>query len=149
KARLVPPLERLRPGGYEFARDLYFHGVGATGFVLGSVTVAQAPVPREWTLRYASVIGAMHSAIDNNIRESLSGDQSAIASALLTGTRDSISGAVNDALYVAGLGHVLSISGYHMAVVAGIVFFFVRGVLALIPYFANHHPIKKWAALIA
>jgi predicted membrane metal-binding protein len=40
-------------------------------------------------------------------------------------------------------------SGYHMAVVAGIVFFFVRAGLALIPSLANRHPIKKWAALCA
>ncbi len=32
RARLTPPLEPLRPGGYDFARDLYFQGIGATGF---------------------------------------------------------------------------------------------------------------------
>ena len=36
-----------------------------------------------------------------------------------------------------------------MAVVAGIVFFFVRAALALIPLFASRYPIKKWAALSA
>jgi competence protein ComEC len=44
---------------------------------------------------------------------------------------------------------VLSISGYHMAVVAGAVFFLVRALLALIPGFALRRPIKKWAALAA
>jgi competence protein ComEC len=44
---------------------------------------------------------------------------------------------------------VLSISGYHMAVVAGIVFFFIRAGLALIPSLAVRHPIKKWAAAAA
>ncbi len=42
---------------------------------------------------------------------------------------------------------MLAISGYHMAVVAGIAFFFIRAILALIPSFASRHPIKKWAAL--
>jgi len=32
RARLNPPLEPLRPGGYDFARDLYFQSIGATGF---------------------------------------------------------------------------------------------------------------------
>jgi len=49
-------------------------------------------------------------------------------------------------MYISSLAHVLSISGYHMAVVAGIVFFFIRAGLALIPSLANRHPIKKWAA---
>src|SRR5262249_47094417 len=46
-------------------------------------------------------------------------------------------------------GHVLSISGYHMALVAGVVFFAVRALLALIPAFATRYPIKKWAAFVA
>ena len=49
-------------------------------------------------------------------------------------------------MYVSSLAHVLSISGYHMAVVAGIVFFVVRALLALVPSLASRRPIKKWAA---
>ncbi|MBN8919315.1 MAG: DUF4131 domain-containing protein, partial [Rhizobiales bacterium] len=45
KARLSPPLQPLRPGGYDFARDLYFQGIGATGFVLGKVQTRAAPGP--------------------------------------------------------------------------------------------------------
>ena len=40
-------------------------------------------------------------------------------------------------------------SGYHMAVVAGVVFFVVRALLAMVPGFANRRPIKKWAAFAA
>lgn len=36
-----------------------------------------------------------------------------------------------------------------MALVSGVVFFVVRGILALIPGLALRHPIKKWAALAA
>jgi competence protein ComEC len=68
---------------------------------------------------------------------------------LITGTRDAISTPVNDAMYISSLAHVLSISGYHMAVVAGIVFFVIRGSLALVPPLANRRPIKKWAAGVA
>ena len=41
KARLSPPLAPLRPGGYDFARDLYFQGIGASGFVLGRIRLAE------------------------------------------------------------------------------------------------------------
>jgi competence protein ComEC len=44
---------------------------------------------------------------------------------------------------------VLSISGYHMAVVAGVVFFIVRALLALSSTLALRYPIKKWAACVA
>jgi Domain of unknown function (DUF4131) len=43
KARLSPPLEPLRPGGYDFARDLYFQRIGASGFVLGRIQTAEPP----------------------------------------------------------------------------------------------------------
>ncbi len=49
-------------------------------------------------------------------------------------------------MYISSLAHVLSISGYHMAVVAGIVFFIIRAGLALVPSLASRRPIKKWAA---
>ena len=51
-------------------------------------------------------------------------------------------------MYVSGIGHVLSISGYHMAVVVAIVFFAIRASLALMPAFSRR-PIKKWAAVVA
>ncbi len=52
-------------------------------------------------------------------------------------------------MYISSLAHVLSISGYHMAVVAGVVFFTFRAGLALFPSVASRYPIKKWAALAA
>ncbi len=147
--RLNPPLRPLRPGGYDFSRDLYFQRIGATGFVTGAIRIAEPPVPPSAWVRYATTIAQMRGVIDTRIRAALSGDEAAIASALLTGTRDAISTPVNDALFISGLGHVLSISGYHMAVVAGVVFFAVRALLALVPLLAMRYPIKKWAALAA
>jgi competence protein ComEC len=41
----------------------------------------------------------------------LSGDVGSIASALITGKRDAISPHLFDAMFVSGIGHVLSISG--------------------------------------
>jgi competence protein ComEC len=149
KARLTPPLPPLRPGGYDFARDLYFQGYGASGFVLGRIETVDPPQSPPLWLRFRTALGGLRDAIDARIRAVLTGDRGSIASALITGKRDSISAPVNEAMYVSGIGHVLSISGYHMAVVAGVMFFFVRGVLALLPAFANRRPIKKWAAVAA
>ncbi|MPZ58502.1 MAG: DUF4131 domain-containing protein [Rhizobiales bacterium] len=149
KARLTPPLPPLRPGGYDFARDLYFQGFGASGFALGRIETVPPPGPPDLRLRYRAAISGLRDAIDARIRAVVSGDRGSIASALITGKRDAISAQVNNAMYVSGIGHVLSISGYHMAVVAGVMFFFLRGVLALVPAFANRMPIKKWAAIAA
>ena len=42
KARLLPPLAPLRPGSYDFGRDMFFAGIGASGFVMGAIKTAQA-----------------------------------------------------------------------------------------------------------
>jgi competence protein ComEC len=147
KARLNPPLAPLRPGGYDFARDLYFQGIGAIGFALGPISTSEPPAQPVLRLRVATTISNLRDAIDARIRAVLPGDKGAIASALITGKRDAISAQVNDAMYVSSLAHVLSISGYHMALVAGVVFFVMRAMLALVPTFAIRHPIKKWAAV--
>ncbi len=149
KARLTPPLQPLRPGGYDFARDMYFHRIGASGYVLGQIKPQTAPAALGWRLRFAAAVDHLRETIDDRIREILPGDRGAIASALITGKRDAISPPVNEAMYVSSLAHVLSISGYHMAIVAGIVFFIFRAALALIPSIANRYSIKKWAALPA
>jgi competence protein ComEC len=149
KAKLLPPLSPMRPGSYDFGRDMYFAGIGASGFALGAIKVITPPDSGGWKLRYARAMQDMRDAIDARIRGTLAGDNRAIATALLTGRRDAISAPVNDAMFVSGLGHVLSISGYHMAVVAGVVFFAVRALLALIPALTVTFPIKKWAAFAA
>jgi competence protein ComEC len=149
KARLLPPLAPLRPGSYDFARDMFFQGIGASGFVMGAIRTAEPPDSGGLRLRYAAFMQGLRDAIDARIRSRLDGDERAIATALLTGRRDAISEPVNDAMFISGLGHVLSISGYHMAVVAGVVFFAVRALLALIPGLTVGFPIKKWSAAAA
>jgi competence protein ComEC len=149
KARLQPPLAPLRPGSYDFGRDMFFQGIGASGFVMGAIKTVEAPGDGGLSLRYAAFMQGLRDAIDARIRTTLDGDKRAIATALLTGRRDAISTPVNDAMFISGLGHVLSVSGYHMAVVAGVVFFAVRALLALIPQLTVGFPIKKWSAAAA
>ena len=149
RARLSPPLAPLRPGGYDFARDLYFQKIGASGFALGQIKTVDPPVAPTLGLRFAAAVDAMRDAIDKRIRAVVPGDEGSIASALITGKRDAISKPLSEAMYISSLAHVLSISGYHMALVAGVVFFFVRASFALLPTFASRYPIKKFAALMA
>jgi competence protein ComEC len=116
KGRLQPPLAPLRPGSYDFARDMFFQGIGASGFVTGAIKIVAPPVNGGWLLRYEAFMQDLRDAIDARIHTTLDGDKRAIATALLTGRRDAITTPVNDAMFISGLGHVLSISGYHISV---------------------------------
>ena len=146
KAHLSPPLQPLRPGGYDFARGMYFSEIGASGFVLGRIKTLPPPHALGLGLRYAAWLDGLREAINQRIHVILPGDRGSIASALITGKRNAISEPVREAFYVSSLAHVLAISGFHMAVVAGIVFFVIRALLALSPSLASSRPIKKWAA---
>ena len=149
KASLEPPLQPLEPGSYDFARDLFFQGIGASGFVRGAVKVLAAPAAQGPLQRADAFVQSLRDAIDARIRAVVPGDDGAIAAMLINGRRDAIAPNVYDALFISGIGHVLSISGYHMAVVAGLIFFLVRAFFALIPGLADRAPIKKWAAFAA
>jgi len=147
KAHLSPPLQPLRPTGYDFARAMYFQEIGASGYVLGKVASQAPPHAPRLRLRAAALVDGMRESINGRIHALLPGDRGSIASALITGKRSAISENVSNAFYVSSLAHVLAISGFHMAVVAGLVFFVLRALLAVIPSLALRRPIKKWAAV--
>ena len=117
--------------------------------MLGAIKTLEPPAPPGLRLRYASAIEHLRDGIDARIRAVVLGDKGAIASALITGKRDAITTPVNDAMYISGLGHVLSISGYHMVIVAGVVSWCSARCWRWFPALATRRPIKKWAAVAA
>ncbi len=148
-ARLLPPPEAARPGGYDFARDAYFRGIGAVGSLLGKIAVKPPPEPVPWSLRLAAAVDDARNALTRRITDANGGQAGAVAAALVTGKRGLIAPATNDTLRAAGIYHVVSISGLHMVLAAGVVFWLVRAGLALVPFLALAWPIKKIAAALA
>lgn len=151
RARLAPPAMPAMPDDYDFARYAWFQGLGAVGFAhappqrLDAAATAPAPV----TLRWLAAIERLRQHIGERIATALPGETGAIAAALITGERGGISEATNDVYRDSGLFHILSISGLHMAIMGGAVFWIVRLLLALFPAIALSYPTKKWAALAA
>ncbi len=149
RARLRPLVGPIRPGGYDFAVGAYYSGLGATGFALGKSKTVAAAGETPLFVRLNAGVDQLRRSLAERIRLTLPGDAGAIAAALVTGIRDHISHGANEALRISGLYHVISISGLHMALIAGALFAFVRGGLALVPGLALRRPIKKYAALAA
>lgn len=149
RAQLRPLIGPVRPGGYDYALGTYFDGIGATGFSFGRARAMPALEPVPWIVQARAAVDAMRRSLTNRIRAIVPGETGAIAAALVTGERDAIAAETNEAMRVSGLYHVLSISGLHMALVAGALFALIRGGLALVPPLALRRPIKKWAAVAA
>ncbi|WP_050473225.1 ComEC/Rec2 family competence protein [Pannonibacter phragmitetus] len=149
RARLVPPSGPVRPGGYDFAFRAYYDRIGATGFVLGAPEMIGLPPPG-LRLKALREIEAVRAGLVEGIRTALGeGDRAALAAALLVGDRSLISDETVEDLREAGLAHVLSISGLHMALFAGGVYAAALALLAAFPPVALRLPIHKIAACVA
>lgn len=147
-ASLAPPAQPVLPGAFDFARLAWFEGVGGVGYTFKDVTV----LPHDarglsWRNTYAAFIARLRASINARIAGVLEDQTAAIAQALITGERGGITKATNTVFRESGLFHVLSISGLHMVIMAGAVFFSVRLLLAAIPGLALRFEIKKWAAV--
>jgi len=146
QARLLPPSRAVLPGGYDFARDAYFAGVGAVGSTLGAISVLPPPTEATWRQRVGAAIDHARNRLALRVDAIIGGDEGAIAAAMVTGKRDFLSNDAKDLIREAGIFHIITISGVQMTLVAGIFFVVARRLLALSPTLALKYPIKKWAA---
>jgi competence protein ComEC len=145
RAMLMPPSPPVEPHGFDFARHAYFLQLGAVGYGLDRPELLKPAQARSWSL----ALSALRQKIANEITTVVPGDAGAIAVALLTGLRGALSDQIWDEWAITGIAHLLSISGLHLAIVAGTLFFAVRIGLALVPPLALRLPTKKTAALVA
>ena len=149
RATLMPPAEPALPGDYDFARQAWFERLGALGYTYTAAEPDPSAGPPPWDLRAGAAVERLRAGIAQRVTAVLPGQTGAIAVALITGERGGITDATNNAFRDFGLLHVLSISGLHMAVMAGAVFYLVRLILAAFPSLALVYPIKKWSAAAA
>ncbi|MGB6389110.1 MAG: ComEC/Rec2 family competence protein [Methyloceanibacter sp.] len=149
KATLRPPPEPILPHGFDFGRTAWFGRLGASGYATGKPEPLHDLGEPPWDLRLWASIDHLRALVNLRIRASLPGQRGEIATALITGERAGISEEDNQAMRDSGLFHILSISGLHMVIMAGTVFWLVRAGPALIPSIALSFPIRKWAAGVA
>ncbi|WP_292082689.1 MULTISPECIES: ComEC/Rec2 family competence protein [unclassified Brevundimonas] len=143
---LNPPPAPASPGAYDFGRNAFFQGMGGTLFALGQTRPTALPEP-PWRVRMAMKINAARYALAQRIVARLGERTGGIAAAMTTGHETWIGREDLDAMRDSGLAHILSISGLHMAIVGGFVFFAVRLGVALWPWLALRVSGKKVAAV--
>jgi competence protein ComEC len=147
--RLFPPSGPLRPGSYDFSFESFFDGIGANGFFLKDPELTSATATASPGTRFNAEVENARTALAERIRARIGGAEGEIAAALIAGTRAGIPEEVNEALRRTGLAHILSISGLHMALVAGTIMTVLRVGFAFFPGFASRRPVKKYAAFVA
>ncbi|MEO5373577.1 MAG: ComEC family competence protein [Alphaproteobacteria bacterium] len=149
RAKLLPPPEPSAPGGFQYPRQAWFQRLGGVGYATTPWRAQpEQPPPEGWERAQVALAG-LRGAITGRILEVLPGDDGQVAAAMVTGDEGGISRPLIQAYRDSGIAHLLSISGLHMTMVAGLVFVGVRGLLALIPAIALRFHIKKWTAAVA
>ncbi|HKF61337.1 MAG TPA: ComEC/Rec2 family competence protein, partial [Dongiaceae bacterium] len=151
KATLSPPSRPVAPGSYDFRRDLFFDRIGAVGFGYGRIGVTPATEGEGAVMRAVWIgFAELRALIEGRILAAMPDrDIAGVTVAFVTGSQSAVPEDVLSAMRDSGLAHLLSVSGLHVGLVAGILFFLCRAVLALVPAVALRWPIKKWAAGLA
>ena len=141
-ASLRPPPAPAEPGAWDFARQAWFQRIGGVGFVYGAPTPLAAPAGEGGGM--LSLLSQVRHWVSARILEHTTPSAGPFAAALLTGDRSAIEKTKLQAMRDSGLAHLLAISGLHVGLVAGFIFFAARGLLAAIEPVALRMPIKKW-----
>ncbi len=144
-----PPSAPVYPGGFDFRRHAFFKGLGGYGFAYTKPRIIEEAKPESLTDHFWITITHFRQHVQETIYENVHEDTAAVLTALLTGIRSGIAEDTETALRASGLAHLLAISGLHIGLVTGALFFFSRFAMACFPGFALRFPIKKFAALIA
>lgn len=149
RATLIPPSPPVMEGAFDFARFFYYRSIGAVGYAMPPVKVLTPHTAGGWSEIWLHRIAEYRQSLQQKLLLHMTQPASGIAVALVTGSMDSVTEDASQALRTSSLSHMLSISGMHMVIVCGFIFFTVRLLLVLIPYLYTHIDPKRWAAAVA
>ncbi|MEL6860480.1 MAG: ComEC/Rec2 family competence protein [Pseudomonadota bacterium] len=148
-AVLRPPPAPIIAGDYAFDRQAWYAGLGAVGYIQGRCRGGALGPPGGIWGQVALKVSEVRRSVARHVHEAAGERAGGFAAALASGDRSFMFPEDQDALRGAGLAHLLAISGLHMGIVGGLVFFGVWRGLALIEPIALRWTVKKPAAAAA
>jgi len=146
-AIMTPPPGPVVPQGYDPAQRAYFEQMGGFGFAIRPPVSAE-PEALSVTDGLKREIVRFRYGLAERIRVKAPPETAGLQAALLTGVRAYIPPEQTESLRVAGLAHVLAISGMHMGLLAGGSFWLATLLLACISPLSRRYDVRKPAAII-
>lgn len=147
-ANIMPPFAPAMVGGYQFDRKTFFENIKATGY--SNSRAIKIDCPNNASKSYFSAfVASVRNRIVARINKVLPPDEASITAAIIAGERGNMSKQLINNYRDSGLAHFLSISGLHMSMLAGMMFFLVRFIISLIPSLALRYDSKKISAVFA
>jgi len=144
-AKLRSPRGYSNPGGFDYERWLFRQGIGATGYVRAGRKLHDRP---------ANVAGWLLARRDAIARTLVSlvpaGIQRELVLALVLGHKRGLSTDQREILAITGTAHLLAISGLHIGLVSGVIFWFVRFAAGLVwPGASRSAELLAWGLCLA
>ena len=141
--RFAPVPGPVYPGGFDTQFHAYFDGIGAYGNSTQPPQIVSSG--SEWAFDH--VIDAVRRGISARIDAVLPQPAAGIARAIVNGDQSAVTDEVRETMSTAGIVHVLSVSGLHLTIVAGGVFWLLRLMLSGVEPIAARVPVKRVAAV--
>ncbi|MEX2353830.1 MAG: DNA internalization-related competence protein ComEC/Rec2, partial [Gammaproteobacteria bacterium] len=138
--KLKRPRGYMNPGGFDYEAWLFQQRIRASGYVRDDITV-QGRYQRQFS--FHSVRYYLREKLDRALPDSL---VAKLVPALTLGDRSNMDNNHWRVLAATGTSHLLAISGLHIGLIAGFVFFLSRWFWALWPAGTNLIPAPRLAA---
>lgn len=148
-AQLFPLPSAAIVGGYDFGKALFYQSIGAVGSVAKKYLPMQRKPSDNLYLQFKNTFFKLRLNLAKTINDNLGGVSKDMSLAILLGIKMDRESHSYLALRNVGLAHLLAISGLHMGFAMGLVFYFLRMVLALFPFATFKFSTKKFAASIS
>ena len=145
RATLMPFKPKQFVSDFDFAFNAKSKGIGAQGYVSGEIIILK----KSNNSSVDEFFAKLRKKIQTIILDDLQGDQGTIAAALLMGNQNLIAKDTMTEIRNSGLVHLISISGLHLSLAAGIFFVTLRFLLSRSQYLTLRFDIKKIAAIVA
>jgi len=132
------------PGGFDYKRYMAARGVWASVYVpKNALKVLEGRRGRSGPLARG------RSRIAVFLEKTVGGQALGVFKTLLLGDRRGLAPETREAFQRAGIGHLLAISGLHVGIVGGVLFFLATGVLGRVPGLLWRGWVRRAAALVA
>lgn len=127
RVKLRQPRGLMNPTGFDYERWLFQNRIDATGYVRDTSQARR--LGTVWS------VDALREHISRNLTTALQGPSAAagVLTALVTGDRRGIDSATWRDLDAAGITHLIAISGLHIGLVAGLLYWLAGGLWRRLP----------------
>ncbi len=141
-AHILPPRAPVVLNGYHYGRTDYFNQIGASVHPTEPVELIERSTQ-------PSKIENIRQFIAARVKSLLPNDTAGVVIPLIIGEQGTVPKEIYESYRKTGIVHVLSVSGFHLALLSGFVFFLIRGLLSCVPFLALRLNTKKIAAFIS